>query len=155
MLTFKLDVPLEAQEKANCCWHTSAYMIWLYWQQNGKGAGPMNTVASSYAVADTTGLYPTQFITLAEKVGLYKLPLKNQHSEADLLKYLLAGGPVWCAGYWFGVGHVIVLTGVGPGKVYFNDPDQGVKKEGTIKWFNEKLASQLPGCLMVKDPGRY
>jgi hypothetical protein len=39
--------------------------------------------------------------------------------------------------------------------VYFNDPDQCVKKEGTVKWFNEKLASQLPGCLMVKDPGRY
>ena len=35
------------------------------------------------------------------------------------------------------------------------DPDQGVKKEGSIKWFNEKLSSQLPGCMMVKDPGRY
>ena len=32
MPTIKLDVPLVAQEKANCCWHTSAYMIWLYWQ---------------------------------------------------------------------------------------------------------------------------
>ena len=57
--------------------------------------------------------------------------------------------------FWFGVGHIIVLTGVGKDRVYFNDPDQGVKKEGTVKWFNEKLSSQLPGCLMVKDPGRY
>ncbi|MCP1676213.1 hypothetical protein J2T57_003372 [Natronocella acetinitrilica] len=155
MATIQLNVPLEAQEKPNCCWHTSAYMIWLYWQQNGKGAGPMNTVASKYQVADQVGLHPSEFITLAGKVGLYKLPVKNQHSESDLFKYLRDGGPVWSAGYWFGVGHVIVLTGVGNGKVYFNDPDQGVKKEGTIKWFNEKLASQLTGCLMVKDPGRY
>ncbi len=155
MPSIQLDVPLEAQEKSSCCWHTSAHMIWLYWQQNGKGAGPMNTVAAKYDVADKVGLYPAEFITLAEKVGLYKLPVKNQHTEEDLHNYLTAGGPVWCAGYWFGVGHIIVLTGVGKGNVYFNDPDKGVKKEGTVKWFNEKLASQLPGCLMVKDPGRY
>lgn len=155
MPTIKLDVPLIAQEKSNCCWHTAANMIWQYWQRNGKGAGPMNTVAPKYEMADHTGLYPSEFITLAEKVGLYKLPVKNQHSEEDLFAYLRAGGPVWSAGYWFGVGHIIVLTGVGAGKVYFNDPDQGVKKEGTVKWFNEKLAGQLQGCLMVKDPGRY
>jgi hypothetical protein len=155
MPTIKLSVPLEAQEKANCCWHTSAYMIWLYWQQNGKGAGPMNTVASSYAVADTKGIGPQVFITLAQTVGLKALPVKNQHSEDDLFGYLRDGGPVWCAGFWFGVGHIIVLTGVGGGKVFFNDPDQGVKKEGTIDWFNKKLSSQLPGCLMVKDQDRY
>ena len=155
MSTIKLNVPLEAQEKANCCWHTSAHMIWLYWQQNGKGAGPMNTIQPKYEVADQTGLFPQEFITLAEKVGLYKLPVKNQHSETDLFGYLRAGDPVWSAGYWFGCGHIIVLTGVGGGKVYFNDPDQGVKKERPVSWFNEKLASQLQGCLMVKDPGRY
>lgn len=150
-----LDVPLEAQEKANCCWHTSAYMIWLYWQRNGKGAGPMNTVASSYAVADTKGISPAQFITVAQQVGLYKLPVKNQHTSSDLFNYLTAGGPVWCAGFWFGVGHIIVLTGTKDEKVYFNDPAGGVKKEGSVKWFNEKLSAKLPGCLMVKDPGRY
>lgn len=155
MPDIKLEVPLIAQEKSNCCWHTSAYMIWLYWQQHGKGAGPMNTVASSYEVADTRGIGPATFITLANKIGLYRLPVKNYHSEADLFSYLKAGGPVWSAGFWFGVGHIIVLTGVGKDKVYFNDPDQGVKKEGTVKWFNEKLSSQLQGCLMVKDPGRY
>lgn len=155
MPKIRLDVPLVAQEKKNCCWHTSAYMIWLYWQQNGKGAGPMNTVANKYAMADTTGIYPTEFITLAQKVGLYKLPVKSRHSADDLGKYLEAGGPVWCAGYWVKAGHVIVLTGVEDDKVYYNDPDLGVRKEGTVKWFNEKLASQLAGCLMVKDPGRY
>lgn len=150
-----LDVPLVAQEKANCCWHTSAYMIWLYWQRNGKGAGPMNTIQKSYQVADTKGIGPPLFITLAQKVGLYALPVKNQHSEKDLSNYLRIAGPVWSAGFWFGVGHIIVLSGTEKGKVYFNDPAGAVKKEGTVKWFNEKLSSQLPGCLMVKDPGRY
>ncbi len=114
----------------------------------------MNTASDKYAVADTTGLFPAEFVTLAEKVGLYKLP-KNFHSGEDLVKYLRDGGPVWCAGYWFGVGHIIVLTGVSGGKIDFNDPDGGKKKEKTVAWFNEKLASQLQGCLMVKDPGRY
>jgi hypothetical protein len=149
MSSIQLDVPLDAQEKANCCWHTSAYMIWLYWQQHGKGEGPMNTIANSYAMADTTGIGPALFITLAQKAGLSALPVKNQHSQDDLYGYLRDRGPVWCAGFWFGVGHIIVLTGVGPDTVYFNDPDQGVKKTGSIKWFNEKLSSQLPGCLMV------
>jgi hypothetical protein len=53
------------------------------------------------------------------------------------------------------VGHIIVLTGIEKDMVYFNDPDQGVKKTNTVKWFNEKLASQLPGCLMVKDQAAY
>jgi hypothetical protein len=48
-----------------------------------------------------------------------------------------------------------VLTGVDGGTVFFNDPDQGVKKSGTIAWFNEKLSNSLPGCLMYKDPQRY
>ena len=155
MAHIKLDVPLYAQQKPNSCWHASAYMVWLYWQKNGKGEGPMNTVTAKYEAADKEGLYPGEFITLAEKAGLYKLPVKNQHSEEDLAGYLKAGGPVWSAGYWFGFGHIIVLTGIEKGKVLFNDPDQGVKKEGTVKWFNEKLAGQLQGCLMVKDPGRY
>ncbi|NQY89319.1 MAG: hypothetical protein HRT51_16535 [Colwellia sp.] len=84
----------------------------------------------------------------ANKTTHYKLPVKNQHTEGDLFKYLRAGGPIWSAGYWFGAGHIIVLTGVSQGKVYFNDPDQGVKKENTVKWFNEKLANQIQGCLM-------
>ena len=155
MPKIQLNVPLVAQEKSNCCWHTSAYMIWLYWQQNGKGAGPMNTISSNYEAADTTGIGPAQFITLAQKVGLTALPVKNQHSEDALFKYLRDYGPIWSAGFWFGVGHIIVLTGVDKGNVYFNDPDGGVKREGTVKWFNEKLSSQLSGCLMAKDQNRY
>jgi hypothetical protein len=155
MPKIRLSVPLVAQEKDNCCWHTSAYMIWLYWQKNGKGTGPMFTIPSSYAVADTTPLDGAQFITLAQNIGLEALPVKNQHSEQDLFDYLTNSGPVWSAGHWFGPGHAIVLTGVDRGRVYFNDPGGGVAKEGTVKWFNERLFKQFPGCLMVKDQQRY
>jgi hypothetical protein len=48
-----------------------------------------------------------------------------------------------------------VLTGLEKGNVHFNDPDKGARKEHSVKWFNEKLATQLSGCLMVKDPVRY
>jgi hypothetical protein len=155
MSKIQLDVPVVAQEKANCCWHTAAYMIWLYWQRHSGRAGPMNTIGSAYAIADATPLDYAQYITLAKKVGLFSLPVKNQHLESDLYGYLRDFGPVWCNGLWFGPGHCIVLTGVEGGKVYFNDPDRGVKKEGTVKWFNEKLFTQWIGCVMVKDPSAY
>ena len=155
MATLKLKVPLEAQEKANCCWHTAAYMIWLYWQGQTKRQGPMNTVAPSYEIADTVPLPYSGWITLAKKFGLVQLPVKNQHTEADLHGYLRDHGPVWSAGLWFGVGHAIVLTGIDGSTVYFNDPDGGVAKKGTAKWFNEKLYTQWIGCLMVKDSKAY
>lgn len=155
MSRIRLQVPLVAQEKNNCCWHTAAFMIWLYWRDHTGRSGPMNTLRSNYDAADTDGLGPHMFATLAKTVGLQELPVKNQHVEADLYGYLQNHGPVWSAGYWFGPGHVIVLTGIDSNKVYFNDPDQGVAKEATVKWFNEKLASQIPGCLMVRDSGSY
>jgi hypothetical protein len=155
MPSIKLSVPVVAQEKANCCWHTAAYMIWLYWQGQSGRAGPMNTVGPAYAIADDTPLQYAQYITLAQKVGLSSIPIKNEHSEADLCGYLTDLGPIWANGLWYGPGHCIVVTGVGGGKVFFNDPDRGVKKEETIKWFNEKLFTQWIGCLMVKDQARY
>jgi Papain-like cysteine protease AvrRpt2 len=155
MLRIRLQVPLAAQEKDNCCWHTAAYMIWLYWREHTGRSGPMNTLLADYDVADTTPLSATMFATLAKTVGLQELPLKNQHLELDLYGYLTNHGPVWAAGHWFGLGHVIVLTGIDKGKFFFNDPDRGVAKEATVKWFNEKLASQIPGCLMVRTPGSY
>src|SRR4029079_11649939 len=139
-------------------WHTSAYMIWVYWQQNGKGAGPMNTIPSSYSVSDRQALSAGEFITLAKKVGLSALPVKNQQSEDDIFNYLKNRGPIWSAGYWpaGGEGHVIVLTGIEKGNVYFNDPANGGSRGSErIKWFNQKLASQFPGCLMFKDPRAY
>lgn len=153
MPTIKLDVPVLAQELSDCCWHTSAMMIWQYWQQKTGRQGPMNTVAPVYAA--NTGITPPAFITLAKKVGMLSLPNVSTYSSFHLSDRLNKFGPIWCAGYWYGVGHIIVLTGVDGGTVYFNDPDQGVKKTAPISWFNEKLAGSIIGCMMYKNPRAY
>lgn len=153
MAKIKLDVPLLAQEKSMCCWHTSANMIWLYWQRQSGRHGPMYTVAPTYE--SNTGIGPGAFIVLARAVGLSELPTQNTFASDDLFRYLRDKGPLWCAGFWYGLGHIVVLTGVDGGMVYINDPDGGVKKSGTLAWFNAKLSNEVPGCLMYKDPNRY
>jgi hypothetical protein len=42
---------------------------------------------------------------------------------------------------------VIVLTGIYANMIYLNDPDGGVKRVGTVPWFNTKLSNSLHGCL--------
>ena len=153
MATLKLEVPLLAQELSDCCWHTSAMMIWLYWQGQSGRQGPMNTLTPTYT--RNRGISPQEFITLGKSVGLDALPTKNLHDSDDLHGYLSSQGPIWCAGHWFGPGHIIVLTGVDGGQMFFNDPGGGLKKQGTVDWFNKKLASSLQGSLMYKDPKRY
>ena len=106
MATVQFDVPTLAQEKSMCCWHTSAMMIWRYWQGVSGKQGPMNTVSPVYA--DNTGLPVSAqaFIVLAEKTSLKALPGKNTYSNADLYASLKQCGPLWCAGHWYGFGHV-------------------------------------------------
>ena len=155
MSDFRLVVPLLAQEKPMCCWYTSAMMIWLYWQSKTGRQGPMDTVGPVY-VADTGLEVSAQaFITLAGKTGLKRLPSKNIYSNDDLVDLLKANGPLWCAGTWYGFGHVIVVTGVSSGQVYLNDPDGAQRKVGTLAWFNQKLMNGLDGCVMAKDPKAY
>jgi ABC-type bacteriocin/lantibiotic exporter with double-glycine peptidase domain len=153
MALIKLNVPTLAQELSDCCWHTSAMMIWQYWQQQTGRQGPMNTVQPVYQA--NTGITPPGFITLAKTVGLIPLPNLTTYSDKSLFDRLRAAGPIWCAGHWFGPGHIIVLTGVDGGKVFFNDPDGGVKKSATLNWFNNKLDGSLIGSMMCKDPKRY
>jgi hypothetical protein len=141
MALIKLDVPLLAQEKSMCCWHTSANMIWAYWQQHTGRQGPMNTIVPVYT--SNSGLSVEAFVA------------KNTHTTNDVSNYLRNHGPVWCAGYWYGFPHVIVLTGIEGGVVYINDPDGGKKKTGNLAWFNSKLANAISGSLMYKDPHRY
>jgi len=155
MALFKLDVPVLAQQKSMSCWHASASMIWWYWQLKSGRQGPMNTMTTSYV--QNTGLTASvqSLITLAQMTGLDRLPSKNSYSADDILAFLRGRGPLWCAGLWYGEGHVIVLTGISGGMVYLNDPDRGVRKEGTVAWFNEKLMTGLTGCVMSKDPKGY
>ena len=154
-MTIKLDVPVLAQEKPMCCWHTGAMMIWQYHQQQTKRQGPMNSVPAAYARAETEPIYWAEFITLAKNVGMVGLPMANNYTADSLSALLTQHGPLWCCGMWYGVCHVIVLTGAEPGIVYLNDPDGGVKKTGTVSWFNEKLYSAASCSIMAKDPNRY
>ena len=151
---YKLTVPLQAQKMNSTCWHASASMIWGYSQKKTGRAGPMDTLTKKWEINQT--ITPPEFINLAEKVGLIKVPnVTKIHSESSLEVLLRQWGPLWCAGHWYGVGHIIVLTGVDTGIVHLNDPDGGKPKMGSIDWFNDKLASQVVGCLMAKDPKRY
>lgn len=147
MANILLEVDAYKQPDTNLCWHTSAYMIWLYWQSHGGAAGPMNTMIDKYTANQT--LSPQLFVTLGKKVGLKPLPIRRQHTAANLAGYLEKYGPVWSAGYWYDYPHVIVLTGVQGQSVYYNDPEEGESLSESVKWFNEKLAKQIPGCLMV------
>ena len=39
--------------------------------------------------------------------------------------------------------------------VCINDPDGGVKKTGTVSWFNQKMMNHVDGCFMYEDPQAY
>jgi len=150
----KLSVPLEAQRKNSTCWHAAALMIWHYSQTKSGRIGPMNSLSEKWMRNEA--ITPQQFINLATRVGLMALPINSSNQTVSSLEALLRiWGPIWCAGYWYGPGHVIVLTGVDSGLVHLNDPDGGKPKIEKVSWFNEKLANQFVGCMMVKDPARY
>ena len=150
---YKLSVPLIAQSKSDTCWHASSMMIWRYWQYKTGRAGPMNTLIPKWT--SNNPVSPTDFINLAKKVGLKALPVKSYFTAGDLERMLKDHGPIWCAGFWFGVGHIIVLTGVDDQIVLFNDPDGGKPKMGKLSWFNDKIDSHLDGAMMYKDSAAY
>lgn len=151
----KLNVPVVAQKKSSTCWHAAAEMLWLYAQSKTGRAGPMNTLINNWD--QNIAVSPGQFVTLAQKVGLKAIPNANHknHTEESLTRLLNANGPAWCAGGWYGLKHIIVLTGVDKTHVNINDPDRGRKRRETIAWFNQKLDAHVAGCMMAKDPKRY
>jgi len=147
------SVPVDAQETSDTCWHSCAQMIWWFWQGITGRQGPMNTLGKHYE--ENRPVTAADFIPLAQKVGMREVPRYDTYDDEKLRDLLQAHGPLWCAGYWYGYGHVIVLTGVDSSGVYYNDPDGGVRMKQGLAWFNTKLANVLPGCLMSKDPKRY
>jgi len=155
MATHLLKVPKVAQRRSMSCWHASAQMIWLYWQGKTGRQGPMWTLAKEWN--ENTGLPVNAYdhIRLAQNAGLKKVPRLKKYTTGDLLWMLKRFGPIWCCGPWYGFYHIVVLTGVKDNTVYINDPDGGVEKTGTIAWFNQKLANDIDGCLMYKDPKAY
>ena len=153
MATYKMDVPLSAQAKANSCWNASAQMIWWYWQNKTGRQGPMWSLQKTWE--DDTGIRVEQFIQLAQRVGMKPVLHQQSYNSGDLIWILKRFGPLWCAGMWYGLGHIVVLTGVKDDAVYINDPDRGIPKSHTVSWFNQKLSNHINGCLMYKDPAAY
>lgn len=139
----KLDVPMVVQMKNMSCWYASCCMVAYY-----HVAGPRLGLPEKWAANNGIGL--KDFIRLAQAEGLTALrspagPLSEQQLTVFLRNY----GPLWCAGQWDGVGHIVVLTGVESGNVYINDPNPAVKRRvETIDWFNKKLDNHVAGCLM-------
>src|SRR4051812_15802580 len=94
-------VPLVAQSSTDTCWHASAQMIWYYWQEVTGRQGPMNTLADDWS--HNRSIMPEQFPTLAETVGMRKLPsYASPLTAANIEDLLTRYGPLWCAGHWFG-----------------------------------------------------
>ena len=154
MPTIKLDVPLVAQANQNSCWNASAQMIWWYWQGETKRQGPMHSLADLFANAQPVRP-PHDFIALAKNVGLMPVNISHPFTGQSLHDLLKKNGPLWCAGEWFGPGHIIVLTGTDSSEVYYNDPGDGKAGKGSLSWFNSKIHYFVKDCMMCKDPSRY
>src|ERR1035438_9190398 len=136
-------VPLVAQSTSNTCWYASACMV-AYFFEAGPRLGIPEYLAKNKAVT------PHEFITLAKNEGLETCNTATIWTEDKLSGLLSKSGPVWCAGYWYGPGHVIALYGASGGHVFFNDPNGGISKKETISWFNKKLAKSVQGCMMIR-----
>ncbi len=148
------NVPALSQISSDTCWHYSSLMIWEYWQRVSGRQGPMNTLAGKWS--SNSPVMVSDFVTLAAKTGLTKvIERKTTYTAKDIENMLTRFGPLWCAGFWFGLGHIIVLTGIKGNDIYFNDPDGGFPKKETVAWFNSKLSSEIDGCLMYKNPHAY
>lgn len=150
--SLQLDVPLVGQRLSDECWYVSACML-AYYQEAGPRLGLPKVWAAN------NGITPADFARLAAVEGLEAVPMPSgTHSVTnwDIFRWLVLYGPLWAAGYWYGVGHVIVITGIAGDTVHFNDPDDqaggddGRRATETVAWFNQKLAWDVDACLMYK-----
>lgn len=148
------SVPMVAQRSSNTCWDAAAWMIWQYWQSVSGRQGPMYSLLAQYSANKAISV--PEWIQLAQNVGMKAIPGPIGVLDAkDIEEWLIKYGPLWCAGPWYGLGHIVVLTGVDEDYVYLNDPDRGVKKQHDIAWFNSRLWKNYPGCVLYKDPKAY
>ena len=141
-MAVKLNVPLVVQRATMECWYASACMV-AYFRRPGPRLGlPAKWVANQ-------GIGVSDFVRLAQVEGLKSLVTPARILTSQQLEVLLQNnGPIWCAGLWDGVGHVVVLTGIDGQTVYINDPNPAKKARiETLAWFNQKLA-RVPNCMM-------
>ncbi|WNO10042.1 papain-like cysteine protease family protein [Teredinibacter sp. KSP-S5-2] len=146
-MSVRLNVPLVNQLRSMSCWYASACMV-AYFREAGPRLGlPDKWNANS-------GINLNDFIRLAQAEGLQSVKSPTSNLTEQQLEVLLRNyGPIWCAGRWDGVPHIVVLTGVENGQVYINDPNPAKgKRVETLTWFNQKLDNHVANCMMYKPP---
>ena len=144
-MSVKLNVPLVNQLRNMSCWYASACMVAYF-----REAGPRLGLPDKWNA--NTGINLNDFIKLAQAEGLISIRSPTSNLTEQHLEVLLRNnGPIWCAGRWDGLPHIVVLTGVEKGKVYINDPSpvKGKRVE-TLAWFNQKLDKHVQNCMMYK-----
>src|SRR4051812_41484274 len=135
-MSIQLAVPLVRQSHPYECWYASACML-AYYRRPGPRLGDPSVWGLN------RGMIPSEFVNLAKNEGLKPVPNANRDwSLQDLEGALQLFGPLWCAGQWQGVGHIIVVTGVDEKRsspISINDPAYATPKQGDLDWFNAKL----------------
>src|SRR6266540_698244 len=112
-MSIRLRVPLVAGRLGMECWYASACMVAYYFE-----AGPRIGLPKKWEA--NKGINPTlgDFTALAKAEHLVPVTALNRvRTEPELEKLLRASGPIWCAGLWYGLPHIVVLTGVDSTKV--------------------------------------
>ena len=105
-MAFKMTVPLVVQQASMECWYASACMV-AYYRRPGPRLGLPDKWIPNQGVA------LADFARLASAEGLKPVQGTAGNFSARQLEALLQrSGPIWCAGRWDGVPHIVVLTGV-------------------------------------------
>ena len=147
-----LDVPLVGQVRSMDCWYAGACMVAYYREQGPRLGLPRAWVADR-------GIQQSAWSRLAQAEGLSILARPaNSHSvdKWGIYTWLRDNGPIWCAGDWYGFGHVIVLTGISGETIHINDPDDqqggddGRRATETVAWFNQHLFWAYPDSLLCR-----
>ena len=125
------------------CWYASACMVNYFHE-----AGPRLGIPQKWE--DNHGISIPDFVVLAKNENLQPLnAATGNFTEQQLENHLKAYGPIWCAGRWDGLPHIVVLTGVENGSVYINDPNPAKRERvESLAWFNQKLDGHVAGCMM-------
>lgn len=143
-MSIKLDVPLVLQRQTMECWYASVCMVNYFHEQGPRLGLPEKWEANN-------GINLGDFIRLAQVEKLQTVQMPTQDLTAQQLEVFLRNlGPLWCAGHWDGVPHIVVLTGVDNGTVYINDPNPNVgKRVETLSWFNNRR-DPVPNGIMYR-----
>lgn len=130
----RLNVMHIMQERQNNCWHASARMLYGY-----RNQACIHPLPAEYD--DNQGIEASEFIDLARDMDLETLPQVNQSFSWRFIDDTLQNyGPIWAAGQWNGLNHIVVITGVdSDGKLYVNDPAFGLPVVRDMSWFNARI----------------